>query len=417
MNERLSLDPPRLQARDGLPDHHLFQEHPWLGASLLLTAFWVAVGLLYAGMGYAAYTAFGEVPERFSVLWIVLGWCTWIPTSLIALALVRSFPLRADTWFYAAPVHLVGAALCAFFASFLYTSMRGLEALLVERPDFDYGSYLQDVFVRSVAIDSIIYLTVLVAVHTLQVHQKARERELQAAQLAAQLSEAQLHALNLQLQPHFLFNTFHAIAMLVRQHEEKAAVRTIAELSSFLRYVLDTAGTQEVTLQQELGGLRSYVEVEQVRFGQRLDVQMEADAEALRAQVPNLILQPLVENAVKHGLAPNGGGRIEVTARREGRRLHLRVMDDGVGLPGDGGLSENGSREGSGIGLENAQQRLERLYGTNYHFELSDAPQGGLVVTIMIPYRAAATPAADRAAVDAAPSSEPSRASHEVAQL
>ena len=376
-----------------------FHNRRWAKA-LLLVGFWTLVGCIYITSSTVIYLTVGaEQPYTIGrAVWTLLGWYTWIPTSLIVLWLVRRFPLERQTGFRYVGLHLLAAPLLSLFASILYTSMRMSYVAMGGAPgiigDAAFWEVVSRVFLGSVTIDSVIYMTILVGVHAFEYYRRYREGALRAEQLKAELAEAQLHALSLQLRPHFLFNTFHTIAMLVREHEEDQATETIANLSAFLRYVLDSDGMQEVPLEKELEFLRSYVAVEKARFEDRINVRIQANDEARQALVPNLLLQPLVENAVRHGLRANGdAGTIEVDARREGDQMRLRVRDTGPGLPGD--WSFEGNR---GIGLTNTRARLERLYGENFHLTLTNGEDGGLLVTAVIPYARAAVDA-DRRAV------------------
>src|SRR5262249_40591374 len=199
--------------------------------------------------------------------------------------------------------------------------------------------------------------------------------ELKASQLEARLAQAQLQALKMQLHPHFLFNTLHAISALMRKDVEEAD-RMITRLSDLLRLTLENVGAQEATLRQELEILGRYLEIEQRRFGDRLQVKMEIEPETLDARAPNLILQPLVENAIRHGIAPRSApGLIEIRASRAGDKLELQVRDNGVGLPTD-------HREPikEGVGLANTRARLEQLYGAAYRFEVNNFYRCGMIV-------------------------------------
>jgi len=212
--------------------------------------------------------------------------------------------------------------------------------------------------------------------HGVEYYRRDRARELRASQLEARLAQAQLQLLQMQLQPHFLFNTLHAISTLMYRDVERAD-RMISRLSDFLRLTLSSVGMQEVTLKSEMEFLDKYLEIEQERFGDRLQVRRTIEPEALDLLVPNLVLQPLVENAVRHGIAPHpAGGRIEIGARRKGSALAIEVTDDGSGCPGE-------IREGGGISMTRA--RLERLYGSEFRFDLGNAPDRGFRVSLTIP--------------------------------
>ncbi|HEY1340324.1 MAG TPA: histidine kinase [Bryobacteraceae bacterium] len=212
----------------------------------------------------------------------------------------------------------------------------------------------------------------------IEYYTRYRVRELKASQLEARLAVARLEMLKMQLHPHFLFNTLHAVSALMYRDVE-AAERMVARLSDFLRLTLDSAGVQEVTLKSEMEYLDKYLEIEQVRFGERLEVRRAIEAETLDLMVPNLALQPLAENAVRHGIAPRaGGGRLEIAARVEPSGLVVEVTDDGPGAACD-------IREG--VGLANTRARLAQLYGDTARLELSQPPGGGFRARLVLPAR------------------------------
>ena len=207
---------------------------------------------------------------------------------------------------------------------------------------------------------------------------ETRER----AKAQDQLSEARLQSLRLQLQPHFLFNTLNAITALIGS-EPRAAERMVAGLSELLRASLRSADEQEVPLARELEHLKLYTDIQRTRFGDRLDVQLDVDPVTRSAMVPSLLLQPLVENAIRHGLAPRAvGGQVYVRAARDGEELRLEVRDDGVGAETRGGAL---SREG--VGLANTRERLRRLHGERQRFAYETRPGAGFAVTIALPFR------------------------------
>ena len=207
---------------------------------------------------------------------------------------------------------------------------------------------------------------------------ETRER----AKAQDQLSEARLQSLRLQLQPHFLFNTLNAITALIGS-EPRAAERMVAGLSDLLRASLRSANEQEVPLARELEHLKLYTDIQRTRFGDRLDVQLDVEPSTRGAMVPSLLLQPLVENAIRHGLAPRAiGGQVCVSASREGEELRLEVRDDGVGAETRGGAL---SREG--VGLANTRERLRRLHGDQQRFGYETRPGAGFSVRIALPFR------------------------------
>jgi hypothetical protein len=208
-----------------------------------------------------------------------------------------------------------------------------------------------------------------------------RTREL--ARLQAELSQAQLDALRMQLSPHFLFNALHTIAAIVREHDERQAVELIERLGDVLRHVLRRSNELETPLAGELEFLRKYLEIEQARFGDRLALTFAVDDDASDALVPQLILQPLVENALRHGLAPRAApGRLSIAARRDGDALEVAVTDDGLGL-------RDGWDDDDGLGLPNVRGRLSRMYGAAGRLALASPRGGGVVATITLPYHRA----------------------------
>jgi sensor histidine kinase YesM len=283
------------------------------------------------------------------------------------------------------PLHLAASA--AF--SLIYMVLR---AVLGQVQDWFGGHTIafwqafQPLLVKSFHYNLLIYWVILNVAHAFDFYREARERELRTSELERHLAQARLQALQMQLNPHFLFNTLHAISALMHKDVELAD-RMIARLSDLLRYALESTDAQEVSLEQELDFLERYLEIEQTRFGDRLVVHREIDPHALDARVPNLILQPIVENAIRHGIEPHARhGQIRLSARRDNGVLHLEVQDNGKGLPPDHGPMEEG------VGLSNTRARLEELYGDRYRFEFRNAKEGGLIVHMVIPCSAAQEP-------------------------
>jgi sensor histidine kinase YesM len=219
-------------------------------------------------------------------------------------------------------------------------------------------------------------------VHVTEYWRRAREREVRAAELAAELSRARLDALSMQLHPHFLFNTMHAISSAIREDPE-GAEDMLAELADLLRATLEKPAGNEVTLREELDFIERYIGIQRVRFGDRLDVHMTVDDSMFDARVPGFILQPLVENAIEHGIAKRlRGGRLEIAAAAEGDTLVLSVTDDGPGLA-DGDARGHGT--GERVGLANTRARLAHLYGDRGALELLTPEGGGVAATVRVP--------------------------------
>ena len=356
-------------------------EKRWHGYALLV-AFWTVVGLLF--MAAELYRRFmsGQSMHVSSPIWWFLGMYLWIPSTLIVFWLVKQFPIRRTSWYRVVPFHMVAAVWNSLLMAAAYTGLRYGWNILAEEKPFDYLNTLGHVFSMSLGVDCMLYLMILVGVYAFRYYNESRQRMYETAELNARLAEVQLQALKMQLHPHFLFNAFHTVAMLIRQGRDEEAVDMIAGLGTLLRYVLDNALEQKVTLQKELTLLNHYLDIERVRFRDRLEVDLIVDTDAYNAAVPNILLQPLVENAIRHGIVPGGQvGVISITARREGDYLRLKVLDNGVGLPKEWTLQEQ-----TGIGLSNTKLRLDRLYPGKHHFDFSNAAEGGCLVNIVIPF-------------------------------
>jgi sensor histidine kinase YesM len=261
-----------------------------------------------------------------------------------------------------------------FVHFFVFYGTQGLSGFIKHK----YFVLLSDFLVAIV-----VYGLILTLGHALNYYKQSRESQLKAANLETQLARSQLQALKMQIHPHFLFNTLNSISAL-QMEDIAAAQRMTARLGDFLRLTLENAGRQEVTLKQEIEFLKCYLDIERVRFGQRLTTDIQLDPATLDAQVPNLILQPIVENAIKHGISQRiAPGIIEISARRENGRLRVQVRDNGPGLRADAVDSEGVLKEG--VGLSNTRARLDWLYGSDYRFELKNVSQGGLAVSLELP--------------------------------
>jgi sensor histidine kinase YesM len=213
-------------------------------------------------------------------------------------------------------------------------------------------------------------------------YRKFRERELRATQLESRLAQAQLDVLRMQLQPHFLFNTLHTISAYMQEGDIEAADHMIARLSELLRLAIDGVHTQEVPLRRELEFVQRYLDIQQIRFNEQLRVRVDVAPDVLDAMVPSLLLQPLVENAIRHGISPRAeGGTVALRIARAGPELHIDIEDDGVGLEA---AASRGV--GKGVGLANTRARLTQLHGTAQRFDVRDRPEGGVRVSLALPF-------------------------------
>ncbi|MFL6336655.1 MAG: sensor histidine kinase [Pyrinomonadaceae bacterium] len=318
------------------------------------------------------------------VFWQLAVWWAWGCLTPIVLGLGRKAAGANAPWLRGLVVHVPFSLLipAAHVAAATYIRMLILpfDTWSDTRPFLDqYSGELRNLFL----FDFFVYWAVLGVGYAFDYRERYRERESAASELKAQLAQARLETLKVQLHPHFLFNTLHTISGLVRGGERQPAVNMIAGLSALLRRALDSADEQEVPLREEVKFVELYLDIQLVRFSDRLTVRTDIAPETLDALVPNMILQPLVENAIRHGVSPcESPGTISISAYRAGDKLRVEVSDDGPGL-------QSGWRagEGGGIGLANTVERLKRLYGPEQRFELRNGASGGVTASFVVPFR------------------------------
>ncbi len=312
---------------------------------------------------------------------VLLPWILLLPFIPVVVYLAQRFPLQRGRWIGRLPIHV--------FATILLLLLHQLlSAWLVSIADPNPGSNVISFWIKLItfrmAVDASVYWAIVGGVHAARATVEAREREQAAVRLEASLSEARLEALREQLQPHFLFNSLNAVSTLALRGDSEAVTQALSTLSDLLRITLETR-TQELPLAEELAFLDRYLELQLLRFGDRLTVVREVDDEALDAAVPSMVTQPLVENALRHGIEREpGAGRIEIRIERQGETVVIQVRDSGPGF------TASGTREG--IGLTNTRARLSALYGTRAALTCGDAPGGGGQVRITLPYRSTHVP-------------------------
>lgn len=314
-------------------------------------------------------------------LWQLGGWGFWalvLPRSLdVGASLARprvpwaGWVARQGFWVSALVfVHLA-------FAAWIFVILQPFEPV----DAYTYGESWRRAVGTWFVIDFLIYGMGLTIGYGLESYRKARRAEVREARLETELAKAQLETLRLQMQPHFLFNSLHSIAALIRRQKSERALEMLLGLSDLLRATLEISARSSLPLDEELEFVRLYVDLQKARFADRLTVTYDVDDDCLGEQVPALLLQPLVENAIRHGIAPRAApGRIEISARRVGDDLVLSVIDDGVGLPE--GFEPDRDH---GVGLGNTGSRLQQIYGDRASFEVRRLPVGGTMVRASFP--------------------------------
>lgn len=308
------------------------------------------------------------------------GWYVWVPLTPIIFALTRKFPVirRPSARAIAAHVGLMIVATALYAAVYAWSIVEFRPSpLTLSR------GVIESLFVGSVVMTLVLYVATLATSLALDYARRERERERRTLALEAQLARAELHSLRAQLHPHVLFNALHTIALLARRDADEA-IRVTVLLGNVLRSVLDSGGTDERSLREEISLIEQYLAIELVRFADRLTVLWEIAPETQDALVPTLLLQPLVENALRHGIARSvNGGTVIVSAERSGDTVCITVWNSGPGLQG----GRVGRR---GVGLNNTEERLHRLYGDAGKLTITnDAPRGGVSVRVCVPWRTA----------------------------
>lgn len=353
-----------------------------LGLPIIVLAVSTLLALLFVSVSYAVVVGIekGTVPTKSLMVWILLRFYTWAALSPAVVLLVRRYPFKRARRGRFFLVHFCTSILFSLLHLSLYLPLFWLADWPESKAYLQSATNALTVGLTNVfPFGVLVYWVILCVALALEYYRGYGQEQTRAAKLEAQLAEAQLEALKMQLQPHFLFNTLHSLTDLVLE-DPAQATRMIARLGDFLRLTLDNTGQQLAPLSTELDFVRCYLEIEHVRFQDRLSINFEVEPGLESLLVPNLILQPLVENAILHGIASRvGPGRLEVAAKRVGDVLRLQIRDDGAGV-----VNRNGGA-GHGVGLTNTRERLGRLYGSKGTLTLENGPDGGAIATIDIP--------------------------------
>ncbi|HTI71308.1 MAG TPA: histidine kinase [Candidatus Limnocylindria bacterium] len=339
---------------------------------------WTAVGIAFGAQHYLKSADLGEpIAWRIALTGALADWYVFALLSIPTCWLANQYPLIGNHWRLRVALHAMASAVFSLLwilvrvgvANWLDPRHTGGRAI---------GDLLRFALVATFFFNLLVYWVVMTGVHALAYYRSLRERERRVLELEHRLTTARLHALQMELNPHFLFNALNGISTLMYRDVD-AADSMLLKLASLLRYALDHSDRHQVRLGEELEFLGRYLDLEQMRFGSRLIVERDIDPASLDALVPNLVLQPLVENAIKHGFEPQTRqGKIRISAKINGQRLILGVEDNGRGLP-------TGSELREGVGTSNSKARLAQLYGSRAAFRLEKGSAGGVHAIIELP--------------------------------
>ena len=343
---------------------------------LLVFGFWTLVGLIIASLSHGRMTAIDQPSNLLK--WIVdalLSCYCWAAFTPLIAWLGRRLSIDSRRWL----THLILLVLAGAAITVAQTAFRCLESMVVMgEPLSEYLQVLKPELFWRGPWNFLIFAGILGVSYARDYQLRWRERTIAAGRLESELAKAQMNALRAQIQPHFLFNTLNSILVLIQRNRLPEAQATINRLSDLIRYILNR-GSELVTVGEEMEIVRGFVEIEQMRLGDRLKVSMTADPAAGALRIPALVIQPLVENAIRHGLAPKeAGGTVEIRIGISDHCLRMSVKDDGVGIDTANTTSEN-------VGIGNTRARLGHLYGECCRMQITPVPSGGTLAEITIP--------------------------------
>ena len=350
---------------------------------LIIVGSWAAYFVLMTAQTYFAYAREGRPIPLLNILAPAGMYClSWLLLTPLVLRLAEHFPLDRTHWRRSFTIHLI-ASLVIAISQRAFTDITVSWIRMGAEWAFAYNKVLASL-IGYFDYGVLVYWIIVLLHQGVQYYKTIQEQKLQSSRLETRLAEARLEALRNQLHPHFLFNTLNSISALIHV-SPRAADTMIARLGDFLRITLDNSGARFAPLATELQALRSYFDIERVRFADRVSLETDIEPASLSALVPCFVWQPLLENAIKHGIETSGGaGRITVKARSRNGSLVFQIQDTGPGLP------ENGSGahgEHDGIGLSRTRAILEHLYGTGQYLEIRNVPGGGVLASLTIPFR------------------------------
>jgi two-component system, LytTR family, sensor kinase len=361
----------------------MMKVHPGRVGLPLIFGVATVLGIFSTFQAYNYVSFFTERRPSFPMLLAlnVTYWYAWAVVAPGILWLARRYRFERQAWTRAAVAHTFGVFGFTCLHTMLTVSCRLPIAAFFGGRQMSWWEAFQELFFLNFDWEMMTYWALVGFSYALDYYRESQHSRVAAAQLQARLAEARLQALQSQLHPHFLFNTLHTISALMHRDTE-AADAMLARLSDLLRISLDRIGTQQVTVKEEIDFVQKYLDIERTRFGDRLQVRVDVEPDTFDAAVPNLLLQPLVENAIRHGIAQKvGGGRLDIRITREGSDLCLTVRDTGPGLS-----AAKLSALNTGVGLTNTRSRLEELFPGRHRFEFHEPDEGGLAVLILIPF-------------------------------
>jgi two-component system, LytTR family, sensor kinase len=347
---------------------------------LWIAAIWCAGGLFDASQTVLFMHAIGKEHA-----WLIFGtelasWLPWVMATPLVIILARQYPIFRGATLQTVAVHIAAFAIIGLVAEAWFALLQTL---------FNPWGYPQqptfmDAWRTSLLFQMltflIVYALILTVTYAMDAQERMARQMMETTRLSEELSKSQLAALRQQMEPHFMFNTLHSITGLVRDYKNDAAVSMIVGLSEFLRRATENSHRSQVTLEEEVEYLQRYLDLQKVRLGERLQVSVDIPPELLRTQVPNLLLQPLVENAIKHGIAKRAaGGSVRVAAAHQDGKLHLSVYNDGPDCPTDGNATH------TGVGISNLRTRLQILHGNESALHMSHTDTGAVEVVVSLP--------------------------------
>ncbi|MEZ5344861.1 MAG: histidine kinase [Pyrinomonadaceae bacterium] len=351
--------------------------------------FWVLltfVGILFTGSLYVSKIAQDETYSILSALNSqMLRFQIWAVFSLLIILLNHLFRKKYRKWKYLFPLHFVSSVIWAFLAAALLSFGNWLIGGFLNPGSSSFAGIFNTSLVPNLVLGIVGYKIILTTNVAIDYYEQFNRERTHSANLEKQLAQAQLQALKMQLQPHFLFNTLNSVSDLTLE-DPRRAVTMISRLGDFLRMTINSSENQKVSLLSELEFIKSYLEIEKIRFRDRLKLEFDIEEQTLAAEIPNLILQPLAENAVKHGIAKTiSAEKIKFTSRRAGNALRIVIENDGITF-GQNGFSKEG------VGIPNTRGRLRQIYGSDFTFKLFSRESGGAQAVLEIPFRAVEDP-------------------------